>query len=151
MSNWRYNMKIALLSLYIGWLMILLVSNLTAQQYELAFSTFFGGSAGEGIRDVETDGSGNVYVAGTTRSPDLPTTPGAYDEQFDTSLGTTRWGYNSEIFVAKFARRRCHCEAKPRLQQAYLQHLPGWRRQRRWSSWLHWQRWQYDRGRRYFG
>jgi len=96
-------MKIALLSLSIGWLMVLLVGNSTAQQYELAFSTFFGGSAGEGIRDVETDSSGNVYVAGTTRSPDFPTTPGAYDEQFDTSLGTTRWGYNSEIFVAKFS------------------------------------------------
>jgi len=69
----------------------------------VAFSTFFGGSAGEGIRDVEVDSRGNVYVAGTTRSPDFPTTPGAYDVQVDTSLGKTRWGYNSEIFVAKFS------------------------------------------------
>jgi len=73
------------------------------KSYDLAFSTFFGGNAGEGIRDVEVDNLGNVYVAGTTRSPDFPTTPGAYDEQLDTSLGTTRWGYNSEIFVAKFS------------------------------------------------
>ena len=66
----------------------------------MAFSTFFGGSAGEGIRDVEADERGNIYVAGTTRSGDFPTTPGAHDEDFDTSMGTTRWGYNSEIFVA---------------------------------------------------
>ena len=73
------------------------------QSYRLVFSTFFGGSAGEGIRDVEVDRLGNIYVAGTTRSKDFPTTPGAYDEKVDTTLGTTRWGYNSEIFVAKFS------------------------------------------------
>lgn len=80
-----------------------MVVALDGKSYDLGFSTYFGGNAGEGIRDVEVDGSGNVYVAGTTRSPDLPTTPGAYDEDFDTSKGTTRWGYNSEIFVAKFS------------------------------------------------
>ena len=75
----------------------------TGHSYELAFSTYFGGSASETIRDVEIDPAGNVYVAGTTRSPDFPTTSGAYDEEVDTSLGTTQWGYNSEIFVAKFS------------------------------------------------
>lgn len=74
-----------------------------AGAYDVAFSTYFGGSAGEGIRDVEVDGAGNIYVAGTTRSADFPTTPGAYDERLDTSRGTTKWGYNSEIFVAKFS------------------------------------------------
>ena len=73
-----------------------------AQPYHLVFSTFFGGSAGEGIRDVEVDGLGNIYVAGTTRSADFPTTRSAYDKHVDTRLGETRWGYNSEIFVAKF-------------------------------------------------
>lgn len=72
------------------------------EPYDLAFSTYIGGSAGEGIRDLEVDTHGNVYVAGTTRSADFPTTPGAYDEKVDTSEGKTRWGYNSEIFVAKF-------------------------------------------------
>ena len=70
--------------------------------YDLGFSTFFGGSAGDMIRDVEADRAGNIYVAGTTRSPDFPTTPGAYREKLDTSQGTSRWGYNSDIFVAKF-------------------------------------------------
>lgn len=96
-------MKPGLLSLSTGWFTVLTVATSAAQPYDLAFSTFFGGSAGEGIRDVEVDSLGNVYVAGTTRSPDFPTTPGAYDEQVDTSRGTTRWGYNSEIFVAKFS------------------------------------------------
>lgn len=89
-------------------LVIIIASNLVLPRvshprpYKLAFSTFFGGSAGEGIRDVEADSSGNIYVAGTTRSPDFPTTPGAYDEHLDATKGKTRWGYNSEIFVAKF-------------------------------------------------
>ncbi|MBN2314281.1 MAG: SBBP repeat-containing protein [Sedimentisphaerales bacterium] len=83
--------------------MHLLTGVVAGQSYHLAFSTFFGGSAGDGIRDVEVDGLGNIYVAGTTRSANFPTTQGAYDEHVDVSLGTTRWGYNSEIFVAKFS------------------------------------------------
>jgi hypothetical protein len=73
--------------------------------YRPAFATYLGGSAGDGIRDAEVDAAGNVYVTGTTGSPDFPTTPGAYDTSFDTSLGTTRWGYNSEIFVSKLSPR----------------------------------------------
>ncbi len=73
------------------------------RSYDLAFSTFLGGRAGEGIRDVEVDRAANIYVAGTTRSADFPTTRGAYREKLDTSRGTSRWGYNSDIFVAKFA------------------------------------------------
>ena len=74
-----------------------------ADTYGLAFSTRFGGSAGEGIRDVECDADGNIYVAGTTRSADFPTTDGAFDQAVDISLGKSRWGYNSDIFVAKFS------------------------------------------------
>ncbi len=92
--------------LVFSWLLLLLsgtVGICVDKSYDLAFSTFFGGSAGDLIRDVEVDRGGNIYVAGTTRAPDFPTTPGAYDEHLDTSLGTTRWGYNSDIFVAKFS------------------------------------------------
>jgi hypothetical protein len=70
---------------------------------ELAFATYLGGKEGDVIRDVETDEAGNVYVAGTTRSPDFPVTPGAYDTAFDASLGKTRWGHYGEIFVAKLS------------------------------------------------
>ncbi|MBM3239204.1 hypothetical protein FJZ31_23160 [Candidatus Poribacteria bacterium] len=95
-------MNTILLSLNMVVLMFLLIAS-NSQTHNLAFSTFLGGSDGEGIRDIEADSSGNIYVAGTTRSPDFPTTPGAYDRGFDSSLGKTRWGYNSEIFVAKFS------------------------------------------------
>jgi hypothetical protein len=47
-------MKVRLLSAAV-WLMVFLVGELGAGPYDLAFSTFFGGSAGEGIRDVEVD------------------------------------------------------------------------------------------------
>jgi hypothetical protein len=96
-------MKAIAVILSIGLLSIIAVNSSADQPYELAFSTFIGGSAGDGIRDVEVDNAGNIYVAGTTRSPDFPTTPGAYDEKLDTSKGKARWGYNSEIFVAKFS------------------------------------------------
>ena len=96
-------MKSTLLFLMTGWLVAAAPAESTAQPYELVFSTFFGGSAGEGIRDAEADDSGNIYVAGTTRSEDFPTTPGAFDEQFDTGMGKSRWGYCSDIFVAKFS------------------------------------------------
>ena len=96
-------MKPIALILSAGCLMISASTDAAAQPYDLAFSTFFGGSSGEGIRDVETDSLGNVYVAGTTRSADFPTTPGAYDERFDPGAGKSRRGYNSDIFVAKFS------------------------------------------------
>ena len=96
-------MKPIALILSAGCLIVFASADSEAQPYDLVFSTFFGGSSGEGIRDVETDSHGNVYVAGTTRSADFPTTAGAYDERIDTSSGKTRWGYNSDILVAKFS------------------------------------------------
>jgi hypothetical protein len=96
-------MKLSPFSLLSGSFVVLSFTQMIAQSYELSFSTYLGGKAGEGIRDVEVDARGNVYVAGTTRSPDFPTTPGAYDGKLDASLGASRWGYNSEIFVAKFS------------------------------------------------
>jgi hypothetical protein len=81
---------------------LLLCGMASEKSYEFSFSTFFGGSSGEVIRDVEADSLGSIYIAGTTRSADFTTTRGAYDEHPDTSGGKTRWGHNSEIFVAKF-------------------------------------------------
>ena len=39
----------------------------------LSYSTYLGGSAGDGARDVAVDGAGNVYVTGWAWSRDFPT------------------------------------------------------------------------------
>jgi hypothetical protein len=65
----------------------------------LAYSTYLGGTWDdadapfEGIEGVALDGAGNIYVTGTTQSPDFPTTPGA-DRTLD--------GYR-DIFVTKLS------------------------------------------------
>jgi uncharacterized protein (TIGR03437 family) len=43
----------------------------------LVFSTFLGGSVADVANAITTDPAGNIYVAGGTRSPDFPVTPGA--------------------------------------------------------------------------
>jgi hypothetical protein len=60
----------------------------------LQYSTFFGGGNSDDKVDLAVDDEGNVYIAGTTSSPDLPTTPGAYD----------RWyNGNTDVFLAKLS------------------------------------------------
>jgi beta-propeller repeat-containing protein len=49
----------------------------------LAYSTYLGGTDGDGGSRIVVDGAGNAYVVGTTDSTNFPTTPGA----FQTSLG----------------------------------------------------------------
>ena len=62
-------------------------------QASLGFSTFFGGNDGDQVRDIVTDGAGNIYVVGGTRSKDFPTTTGAFDRTHNGDM---------DIFVAKF-------------------------------------------------
>ncbi|MDH4273084.1 MAG: SBBP repeat-containing protein, partial [Candidatus Aminicenantes bacterium] len=58
----------------------------------LTYSTFLGGTSGDISYGIAVDGSGNVYVAGYTYSPDFPTTSGAYDTSYN--------GLN-DVFLAK--------------------------------------------------
>jgi hypothetical protein len=45
----------------------------------LQWSTFFGGSSFESAMAIARAASGDIIIAGETLSPDVPTTPGAYD------------------------------------------------------------------------
>jgi len=59
----------------------------------LASSTFFGGNGSDEIDGIAVDAAGNIYLAGTTSSTDLPVTPNAFQR-------TTPGGFR-DCFVAK--------------------------------------------------
>jgi len=48
------------------------IARLNATGDDLEYSTYFGGTGGDGLRDVAIDSVGNAYVAGYTDSRDLP-------------------------------------------------------------------------------
>ena len=72
------------------------VSTSWANSYELDFATYLGGSQWERIQSVFVDDEGFIYIGGSTKSSNFPTTPGAYDR---TGSGT---GVN-DGYVAKLA------------------------------------------------
>jgi hypothetical protein len=55
------------------------VARLSPAGTALFYSTYLGGSMGDGARSVALDATGAATVAGETVSPGFPTTPGAYD------------------------------------------------------------------------
>jgi hypothetical protein len=54
------------------------ISKLNASGSGLIFSTFLGGSGGDGANGIALDSDKNVYVTGSTGSSDFPVTPGAF-------------------------------------------------------------------------
>jgi hypothetical protein len=71
------------------------VTKVSATGSTLVYSTYLGGSRGDGIGDVAVDLSGAAYVTGNTGSPDFPTTPGAFDTTPDSGP------FLSDAFVTK--------------------------------------------------
>ncbi|MFH1319427.1 MAG: SBBP repeat-containing protein, partial [Bacteroidota bacterium] len=66
----------------------------------LIYSTFLGGGSNDSGSDIAIDGSGNVYIAGITRSTDFPTTTGAYDT---IKAGPGTGSDAQDIFVSKLS------------------------------------------------
>ena len=69
------------------------VARLTASGRDLAYSTFFGGTAGDDSYGIALDGVGAVYITGRTFSSDLPVPPGAFQSSYK--------GGVSDGFIAK--------------------------------------------------
>jgi hypothetical protein len=53
------------------------ISKLNFSGSALVYSTYLGGTEGDGAGAIALDASGDAYVTGGTNSPDFPTTPGA--------------------------------------------------------------------------
>jgi uncharacterized delta-60 repeat protein len=77
------------------------VSKLSNDLSDLLASTFIGGGDYEEARSIALDSSGNVYVAGYTKSSNYPTTSDAYDTECGTD-GTCNGGY-ADVFVSKLS------------------------------------------------
>jgi uncharacterized protein (TIGR03437 family) len=72
-----------------------LVVKLNPQASEYLYVRYLGGSVGDYANAIAVDGAGNVYIAGSTASPDFPVTSGG-------NLGTAPMGLASQrSFVAK--------------------------------------------------
>jgi hypothetical protein len=54
----------------------------------LVYSTYLGGSGGDGASGIAVDSVGNAYVTGSTNSNDFPITPGAFQTVCNNACGT---------------------------------------------------------------
>lgn len=72
------------------------VTKLNATGTALVYSTYLGGSGGDGANGIAVDSFGNAYVTGGASSTDFPTTPGAF--QTTNNAGTSG---NDVGFVTK--------------------------------------------------
>jgi hypothetical protein len=72
------------------------VTKFNASGSALVYSTYLGGTSGERGEGIAVDGSGRVYVTGSTFSDDYPTTTGAFDTSFNGGVD------RNDAFVTKF-------------------------------------------------
>ncbi len=88
-------LKNALQSVYPGGAETSYVAKISAAGTSLLFSTYFGGRSYDGANAITLDASGNLYVVGSTYSPDFPT-----KNAFQSTFGGVVDG-----FVAKFSTK----------------------------------------------
>jgi hypothetical protein len=87
----------------------LFVSQLAADGQSLAYSTYLGGTDREIAGGISVSGGGVAFVSGSTRSPDFPTTAGAYQEEFVGAIKGCEVPFGADNncddqFVARLAR-----------------------------------------------
>lgn len=75
---------------------IIFVSCFDPDLTTLRYSTFLGGHSDDWSKAIVCDDMGNIYVTGHTRSDEFPTTPGAFDETFNSVVN------DGDSFVSKF-------------------------------------------------
>jgi len=66
----------------------------------LVYSTYLGGTGGDGASGIAVDASGSAYVAGSTGSADFPVTDGAFQTTFKSETGFGN-GPSISAFVTK--------------------------------------------------
>jgi uncharacterized protein (TIGR03437 family) len=69
----------------------------------LKYSTYLGGENNEAARGIGLDSAGNVYIAGVSSSPDLPTNSGVYQPNFAGRTALANSNFTGDGFVAKFS------------------------------------------------
>lgn len=74
------------------------ITRLNGTGMDLVFSTYLGGTNLDSAAGIVIDAAGSIYLAGTTSSPNFPTTPGA----FQTVLGGFDDAFVSKIVFAEF-------------------------------------------------
>ncbi|MFC1551921.1 SBBP repeat-containing protein [Candidatus Latescibacterota bacterium] len=57
------------------------IAKLSTDGSSLEYSTYIGGSGSDGVYNIVIE-ENNIYVLGSTSSPDFPTTPDAYDTEY---------------------------------------------------------------------
>ena len=68
----------------------------------LVYSTLFGGTGAEEGKSLDVTPTGEVVMAGTTLSPDLPTTPGALQNEFKGVIENCDFNCVGDAFVVSF-------------------------------------------------
>jgi hypothetical protein len=108
------------------------VTKLNKTGRKLLYSTFLGGSDGQGCEALAVDQAGSAHVSGATLSSDFPTTPGAFDTSFNgffdafvTKLNPAGSGLVYSTFLGGAGYDRGEGIALDSLGDAYLTGITG--------------------------
>jgi hypothetical protein len=82
------------------------VTEVNSTATQILYSTYLGGSYGEGAYGIKVDGQGKIHVTGDTNSPDFPTTANAWDRTCGTDGACNPyydgiWHYAEDMFYTR--------------------------------------------------